>query len=48
MLAAIARRCAEVITDTDFTLARPVVNATSRMETDVRSWRILRYLGEEQ
>jgi hypothetical protein len=48
MLAAIAGRCAEVIKDTDFTLARPVVNGTSGMETDVRSWRVLRYLGEER
>jgi len=48
MLAAIAGRCAEVIKDTDFTLVRPVVNGASRMETDVRSWRILRYLGEER
>src|ERR1700741_735743 len=44
MLAAIAARCAEEIKDTNFTLARPVVNSTGGAETDVRSWKIVRDL----
>jgi hypothetical protein len=44
MLAAIAARCAEAIKDTNFTLARPVVNSTGGAETDVRSWKIVRDL----
>ncbi len=47
VLAAIAARCAEAINDTDFTLSRPVVNSTGATETDVRSWRVMRFLGEE-
>ena len=43
-LAAIAARCAEAIKDTDFTLARPVVNSTGGTETDVRSWKVVRQL----
>ena len=43
-LAAIAARCAEAIKDTDFTLARPVVNSTGGTETDVRSWKVVRKL----
>jgi len=44
MLIAIAARCAVAIEDTDFTLARPVVNSTGGAETDVRSWKIVRDL----
>ena len=44
MLAAIAARCTEAIKDTDFTLARPVVNSTGGTETDVRSWKVVRKL----
>jgi hypothetical protein len=44
MLMTIATRCAEAIKDTDFTLARPVVNSTGGAETDVRSWKIVREL----
>ena len=44
MLAAIAARCADAIKDTNFTLARPVVNNTGGAETDVRSWKIVRDL----
>ena len=44
MLAAIAARCAEAIKDTNFTLARPVVNSTGGAETDVRVWKIVRDL----
>jgi len=44
MLMAIAARCAVAIEDTDFTLARPVVNSTGGAETDVRSWKIVRDL----
>jgi len=44
VLMAIAARCAEAIKDTDFTLARPVVNSTGGAETDVRSWKIVRDL----
>jgi len=44
MLAAIAARCAEAINDTNFTLARPVVNSTGGAETDVRGWKIVRDL----
>jgi hypothetical protein len=43
-LVAIAARCAEAIKDTDFTLARPVVNSTGGTETDVRSWKVVRHL----
>ena len=43
-LAAIAARCAEAIKDTDFTLARPVVNSTGGTGTDVRSWKVVRQL----
>lgn len=44
ILAAIAARCTEAIKDTDFTLARPVVNRTGGTETDVRSWKVVRQL----
>ncbi len=44
ILMAIAARCAEAIKDTDFTLARPVVNSTGGAETDVRSWKVMREL----
>jgi 2'-5' RNA ligase len=44
MLKAIAACCAEAIKDTDFTLARPVVNGTGGAETDVRSWKVMRKL----
>jgi 2'-5' RNA ligase len=44
MLAAIAARCAEAIKDTDFMLARPVVNSTGGTETNVRSWKVVREL----
>jgi len=44
MLMAIAARCAVAIEDTDFTLARPVVNSTGGAETDVRSWKVTRKL----
>src|ERR1700736_774757 len=42
MLMAIAARCAEAIKNTDFTLARPVVNSPGGPETDVRSWKVIR------
>jgi hypothetical protein len=44
MLTAIAARCAEAIEDTDFTLARPVVNSSGGAETDVRGWKVVREL----
>ena len=44
MLTAIAARCAETIKDTDFTLGRPAVNSTGGVETDVRSWKVVRKL----
>ena len=44
MLTEIAARCAEAIKDTDFTLARPVVNSTGGVETDVRGWKVVRQL----
>jgi hypothetical protein len=47
-LAAIAARCAEAIKDTEFTLSRPIVNDTGAAETNVRSWTVVRELGEEQ
>ena len=48
VLAAIAACCAEVIEDTEFILSRPVVNRTGATETDVRNWRVVRDIGEEQ
>ncbi len=48
VLAAVAARCAKAIKDTDFTLARPVVNSTGATEMDVRNWRIMRYIGTQQ
>jgi hypothetical protein len=44
MLAAIAARCGEAITDTAFTLGRPVVNSAGGAQTDVRSWKVVRQL----
>jgi 2'-5' RNA ligase len=44
MLKAIAARCAEAITDTHFTLGRPVVKSTGGAEADVRSWKVVRKL----
>jgi hypothetical protein len=44
MLAAIAARCAEAITDTHFTLGRPLVNSAGGSQTDVRSWKVVRAL----
>src|SRR5438445_13830013 len=44
MLAAIAARCADAIKDTEFTLARPVVNSAGGAQTDVRSWKAVREL----
>src|SRR6202040_4269335 len=44
LLIAIAASCAEAIKDTDFTLARPVVNSTGGAETDVPNWKIVRNL----
>jgi 2'-5' RNA ligase len=44
MLRAIAARCADAITDTGFTLGRPVVNSTGGSQTDVRSWKVVREL----
>jgi 2'-5' RNA ligase len=44
MLAAIAARCGEAITDTAFTLGRPVVNSAGGSQTDVRSWKVVRQL----
>jgi hypothetical protein len=44
MLAAIAARCGQAITDTGFTLGRPVVNSTGGSQTDVRSWKVVREL----
>jgi len=43
LLTAIAARCVEAITDTHFTLSRPVVSA-SGSEIDVRRWKVLRSL----
>jgi len=43
-LAAIAGRCADAIKDTEFTLARPVVNSAGSAQTDVRSWKVVREL----
>jgi len=43
-LAAIAARCADAIKDTEFTLARPVVNSTGGSQTNVRSWKVVREL----
>jgi hypothetical protein len=48
VLAAIAARCAEAIEHTEFILSRPVVNSTGVTETDVRSWTVVRDIGEEQ
>jgi hypothetical protein len=44
MLAAIAARCAEAITDLEFTLTRPVVNSAGSAQTDVRNWKVIRSL----
>jgi 2'-5' RNA ligase len=44
VLTAIAARCADAITDPEFTLARPVVNDTGATETNVSSWRLGRAL----
>jgi hypothetical protein len=43
-LKAIAARCAEAITDTHFTLGRPVVNSVGGSQTDIRSWKVVREL----
>jgi len=43
-LAAIAARCGDAIKDTEFTLARPVVNSAGGAQTDVRSWKAVREL----
>jgi hypothetical protein len=43
-LEAIAARCAEEITDTHFTLGRPVVNNAGGGESNVRGWRAIREL----
>ena len=43
-LTAIAARCAEAISDTHFTLVRPVVNSAGGSQTDVRSWKTVRAL----
>ena len=43
-LKAIAARCAEEITDTHFTLGRPVVNNAGGGESNVRGWRAIREL----
>jgi hypothetical protein len=44
MLRAIAARCAEAITDTHFTLGRPVVNSAGGSQTEIRSWKVVREL----
>jgi len=44
ILMAIAARCAEAIKETDFTLARPLLNSTGGAETDVRNWKVMRKL----
>jgi len=43
-LKVIASRCAEEITDTHFTLGRPVVNNAGGGESNVRGWRAIREL----
>jgi 2'-5' RNA ligase len=48
VLAAIAVRCAEAIEDTEFILSRPAVNSAGGTATDVRSWTVVRDIGEEQ
>src|SRR5438132_3339323 len=44
ILAEIADRCAEAISDTHFTLGRPVVNNAGGAQTDVRRWKVIRSL----
>jgi hypothetical protein len=43
-LAAIAADCAAVITDTAFTLGRPVANSASAAQSDINSWHVIRRL----
>jgi len=44
ILAEIADRCAEAISDTHFTLGRAVVNSAGGAQTDVRRWKVIRSL----
>ena len=43
-LADIAGRCAAMIADAQFALARPIANGSGANDTDVRGWRVIREL----